>query len=57
MLFPEISSLSKINISGNPSKHPKSFSVVSKQNEKRSASVFPRSLSAVDMLRLWALIR
>ena len=57
MFFPEISSFSKINISGNPSKHPKSFSVVSKQVEKRSASVFPRSLSAADMLRLCALIR
>ena len=28
-----------------------------KQVEKRSASVFPRSLSAVDMLRVGALIR
>ena len=56
-LFPDISSFSKTSdISGIPSKHPKSFSVVSKQVEKRSASVFP-SLSAVDMLRVGVLIR
>ena len=56
--FPEISSFSKTSdISGIPSKHPKSFSVVSKQVEKRSASVFSRSLSAADMLRLSTLIR
>ena len=42
---------------GIPSKHPKSFSVVSKQVQKRSASVIPRSLSAADMLRLGTLIR
>ena len=58
LLFPDIPSFSKIsNISGNPSKHPKSFSVVSKQVEKLSASVFPRSLSAADILRLCPLIR
>ena len=57
-LFPEISSFSKTSdISGIPSKHPKSFSVVSKQVKKRCASVFPRSLSAADMLRLGTLIR
>ena len=57
-LFPEISSFSKTSdFSGIPSKHPKSFSAVSKQVEKRSASVFPRSLSAADMLRLGTLIR
>ena len=57
-LFPEISSFSKTSdISDIPSKHPKSFSVVSKQVEKRSASGFPISLSAADMLRLGTLIR
>ena len=57
-LFPEISSFSKTSdFSGIPSKHPKSFSVVSKQVEKLSASVFPRSLLAADMLRLGTLIR
>ena len=45
------------DFSGIPSKHPKSFSAVSKQVEKRSASVFPRSVSAADMLRLGTLIR
>ena len=42
---------------GIPSKYPKSFSVVSKQVEKHSASVIPRSLSAADMLGLGTLIR
>ena len=56
-LFPEISSFSKTDFSRIPSKHPKSFSVVSKQVNKRFASVFPRSLSAADMLRLGTLIR
>ena len=56
--FPEISSFPKTSdILGIPSKHPKSFSVVSKQVEKHSASVIPRSLSAADMLRLGTLIR
>ena len=36
---------------------PKSFSVVSKQVEKHSASAVPRSLSAADMLQLDTLIR
>ena len=41
-LFPEIFSFSKTSVFlGIPSKHPKSFSAVSKQVEKRSASVFP----------------
>ena len=55
-LFPEISSFSKISdISGIPSKQKlqRCFKVV----EKRYASVFPRSLSAADMLRLGTLIR
>ena len=57
-LFPEISSFSKTSdFSGILSKHPKSFSAVSKQVEKRFASIFPRSLSAADMLRLGTLIR
>ena len=56
--FPKISSISKkSDISGIPSKHPKSLSIVSRQVEKRSASVFPKSLPAVDMLRLGTLIR
>ena len=56
--FPEISSFPKTSDRlGIPSKHPKSFSVVSKQAEKHSASVIPRSLSAADMLRLGTLIR
>ena len=56
--FPEISSFPKTSdILCIPSKHPKSFSVVSKQVEKHSASVIPRSLSAADMLRLGTLIR
>ena len=56
--FPEISSFPKTSdISGIPSKHPKSFSVVSKQVKKRSASFIPRRLSAADMLRLGTLIR
>ena len=56
--FPEICSFSKTSdVSGIPSKHSKSFSVISKHVEKHSASVIPRSLSAVDMLRLGTLIR
>ena len=56
--FPEISSFPKTSTRLSiPSKHPKSFSVVSKQVEKHSASVIPRSLSAADMLRLGTLIR
>ena len=52
--FPRISSFSKTSdFSGIPSKHPKSFSAVSKQVEKRSEPVFPRSLSAADMLHLF----
>ena len=57
-LFPDISSFSKTSdISGIPSKHPKSFSVVSRQVEKRSTSVLPKNLSAADMLWLGTLIR
>ena len=57
-LFPEISSFSKTSdILGIASKHPKTFSFVSKQVEKRSASVFPKRLSVADMLRLGTLIR
>ena len=57
--FPEISSFTKTSdiFLGIPSKHPKSFSVVSKQVQKRSASVIPRRLSASDMLRQGTLIR
>ena len=56
--FPEISSFLKTSdILNIPSRHPKSFSVVLKQVEKRSASVFPRNLSAADMLQLGKLIR
>ena len=56
--FPEICSFPKTSdILGIPSKHSKSFSVISKHVEKHSASVIPRSLSAVDMLRLGTLIR
>ena len=58
LLFPEIPSFSKTSdILSISSKHPKSLSVVSKQVEKRSASVFPKSLSAEDMLRLGTLIK
>ena len=57
-LFSEIYSFSKTSdISGISSKHPKSFSVVSKRVEKRSASVLPKSLSAADMLRLGTLFK
>ena len=55
--FPEISSFPKTDNLGIPSKHPKSFSVVSKQVEKHFASVIARSLSAANMLRLGTLIR
>ena len=48
--FPKYSRTS--DISGIPKKHPKIFSVVSKQVKKRSASVSPRGLSAADMLGL-----